>query len=211
MKTQLHETLDAALVNRHLLDHPFYRRWEAGELNDGELAAYAEQYRYFETMLPTFLQCLSEQLPEGPARDAVLDNYRDEVSSPSHLELFEAFASFYGASDASISPAMAALVASYDEVLRRSPASALAGLLAYESQGAAIADSKAEGLIKHFNASSDAVTFWTVHGTLEESHAEWTMDALASLEPNEADVEAAVRLVGEAWWAFLDERELLAV
>ncbi|MHB8378612.1 MAG: TenA family transcriptional regulator [Acidimicrobiales bacterium] len=211
MKTKLHETLDATLVNRQLLDHPFYRRWEAGELNDGELTLYAEQYRYFETMLPTFLVCLSEQLPEGLARDAVLDNYRDEVSSPSHLELFEAFADFYGASNAPISPAMTALVASYDEVLRRSPASALAGLLAYEYQGAAIADSKANGLIKHFNASSDAVAFWMVHGSVEEDHAQWTLDALASLEPDEADVEAAARVVGEAWWSFLDERELLGV
>lgn len=211
MKTQLHETLDAALVTRQLLDHPFYRRWEAGELNDGELTSYAEQYRYFETMLPTFLLSLSEQLPEGPARDSVLDNYRDEVSPPSHLELFEAFANFYDASDAPISPAMTSLVASYDEVLRRSPASALAGLLAYEYQGAAIAYSKANGLIKHFHASSDAVTFWTVHGSVEENHAEWTLDALASLEPDEADVKAAARLVGEAWWSFLDERELLAV
>jgi pyrroloquinoline-quinone synthase len=211
MTTQLHETFDAALASRQLLEHPFYRRWEAGELKDGELTSYAEQYRYFETMLPTFLQRLSELLPEGAARDAVLDNLRDEVSPPSHLELFESFANFYDASDAPISPAMAALVHSYDEVLRQGPEAALAGLLAYESQGAAIADSKAAGLIKYFNASSDAAAFWTIHGTIEENHAQWTMDALASLEPNDADVEAGARLVGEAWWAFLDERELLAI
>ena len=180
-------------------------------MKDGELTNYAEQYRYFETMLPTFLLSLSEQLPKGPAQDSVLDNYRDEVSSPSHLELFEAFANFYGASNAQISPAMKSLVTSYDEVLQRSPVAALAGLLAYEYQGAAIADSKAQGLIKHFNASSDVVTFWTVHGTVEEDHAKWTMEALSSLEPDEAEVEFAARLVGEAWWAFLDERELLAV
>lgn len=210
MKTQLRDTIDNALADRKLLDHPFYRRWEAGELNEGELASYAEQYRYFETMLPTFLLQLSEQLPEGLARDSVLDNYRDEVSSPSHLELFEQFASFYDASSAPISPAMQTLVASYDEVLRRSPEAALAGLLAYEYQGAAIADSKADGLVKHFNASSDAAMFWTIHGTIEEDHATWTIEALLSLEPDETDVECAARLVGEAWWAFLDERELLA-
>ncbi len=210
MKTQLRETLDAALAHRQLLDHPFYRRWEAGDLNEGELTSYAEQYRYFETMLPTFLLSLSEQLPEGLARDSVLDNYRDEVSEPSHLELFEVFANFYGASSAPISPAMKTLVTSYDDVLKQSPVAALAGLLAYEYQGSAIAESKADGLVKYFNASSNAVTFWTVHGTIEEDHAAWTMDALSSLEPDETEVGAAARLVGEAWWAFLDERELLA-
>jgi pyrroloquinoline-quinone synthase len=211
VKTQTQEILDTALVNHRLLDHPFYRRWEAGELNEDELTSYAEQYRFFETMLPTFLLKLSEQLPEGLARESVLDNYRDEVSPPTHLELFEAFANFYGASNAPISPAMKTLVSSYDEVLQRSPQAALAGLLAYESQGAAIADSKAAGLIKHFNASSDAVTFWTIHGTIEEDHAKWTMAALDSLDPEEIEVEAAARLVGDAWWAFLDERELMAV
>jgi pyrroloquinoline quinone (PQQ) biosynthesis protein C len=105
---------------------------------------------------------------------------------------------------------MTALVASYDEVLERSPQAALAGLLAYESQGAAIADSKAEGLVQHFNASSEATEFWTVHGSIEEDHAAWTMDALAFLNPDEGEVEWAARLIGDAWWAFLDERQLLA-
>jgi hypothetical protein len=55
------------------------------------------------------------------------------------------------------------------------------------------------------------VTFWTIHGTIEEDHAKWTMAALDSLDPEEIEVEAAARLVGDAWWAFLDERELMAV
>ena len=40
--------LDQALEGRRLLDHPFYRRWENGELIEGELQHYAEQYRFFE-------------------------------------------------------------------------------------------------------------------------------------------------------------------
>ena len=39
MHTQrIHEVLAEAIVGRHLLAHPFYRRWEAGTLGDGELA-----------------------------------------------------------------------------------------------------------------------------------------------------------------------------
>src|SRR3974390_3214672 len=45
------ETLSAATRGLRLLEHPFYRRWEAGELTDGELAGYAAQYRHFEAML----------------------------------------------------------------------------------------------------------------------------------------------------------------
>ena len=43
--------LAEAIVGRHLLAHPFYRRWEAGTLSEGGLAAYAEQYRHIEREL----------------------------------------------------------------------------------------------------------------------------------------------------------------
>jgi pyrroloquinoline-quinone synthase len=211
MDTSLNETLSTTLGDLQLLTHPFYRRWESGQLSREELTGYAEQYRCFETMLPNFLQALSEQLPEGPARDAVLDNLRDETAPPSHLELFELFAAFYGARDVAPSLAMVNLVDAYREVLKRSPASALAGLWAYESQGAAIAASKAGGLRSHYGAGGPALTFWDAHWIVEGDHAAWTLEALSMLEPDVEEVSSAARLVGEAWWSFLDERELTAV
>src|SRR5579863_2086878 len=110
MTLQLQATLDNALADLQLLRHPFYQRWEAGELRREELTAYAEQYRYFEAMLPVFLESVSEQLPDGPVRDLVLANHADEVSPPSHLELLEQFARFFDATEAAISPAMLHLV-----------------------------------------------------------------------------------------------------
>ena len=44
-----------ALTGRYLLSHPFYRRWEEGGLAEGELGAYAEQYRLIERELPLTL------------------------------------------------------------------------------------------------------------------------------------------------------------
>jgi pyrroloquinoline-quinone synthase len=210
MTLQLEVTLDTALSDLQLLRHPFYQRWEAGELRREELTNYAEQYRYFEAMLPVFLESVSEQLPNGPVRDLVLANLADEVSPPSHIDLLEQFARFFDAAEPEISPAMLHLVSSYSRLLQHGPASSLAGLWAYESQGAAIADSKAEGLIKHYEADSDAAAFWTVHGTIEEDHAKWTLDALETLNPDVDEVRAAALLIADAWWSFLDERESLA-
>jgi pyrroloquinoline quinone (PQQ) biosynthesis protein C len=45
---QLEVSLKAALADRQLRDHPFYRRWEAGTLQPGELGDYVAQYRYLE-------------------------------------------------------------------------------------------------------------------------------------------------------------------
>ena len=210
MTTYLGSALESSIRDRKLLSHPFYRRWEAGGLSIEELRLYAEQYRYFEEMLPQFLQQLADQLPEGFARESVQKNLADEISSPSHLELFERFADFYRASPAPISPAMKRLVDAYYDVLTQSPATALAGLWAYESQGASISDSKAEGLSNHYAASDEALAFWLAHGTIEGDHARWTLEALEELQPDEETVRDATRRIGEAWWEFLDERELIA-
>jgi len=211
MNISLYNQLESVLDDRQLLSHPFYRRWEAGDLSRVELRHYAEQYRYFEEMLPVFLEEVSQRLPEGSARNSVRANLNDETGTPSHLELFDRFAHFYGATPAPASPAMSGLVGTYVELSVEGSVASLAGLWAYESQGAAIADSKAQGLIDHYDANSDAATFWAVHGTVEDDHAAWTFEALASLDPDEREVAVATRRIGDAWWAFLDERELAAV
>jgi pyrroloquinoline quinone (PQQ) biosynthesis protein C len=208
MSTDLSQRVNDTLRERQLLAHPFYRRWEAGGLTPDELTAYAEQYRFFEALMPSFLRALADQL-DGAPRELVLANLRDEVTPPSHLELFDRFANFYGAQEVTVSPAMVRLVEAYGTVLERGPVCALAGLLAYESQGAAVADSKGAGLTSHYGASEDATAFWREHGTLEGDHASWTLEALASLEPDLDEVAEGAWLVGDAWWTFLDERELL--
>jgi len=38
------ELLDGEISQRHMLDHPFYQRWNAGELTRGELEEYSRQY-----------------------------------------------------------------------------------------------------------------------------------------------------------------------
>ena len=210
MTNFLDTVLVSSISDRQLLIHPFYRRWETGALSSDELRLYAEQYRFFEEMLPRFLERLAAELPDGVARESVLKNLADEVAAPSHLELFERFAEFYQASVTPISPAMQRLVDAYSDVLAQGPTAALAGLWAYESQGAGIADSKAEGLAAHYGASADSLAFWWAHGTIEADHAKWTLEALELLDPDNAVACEAARLIGDAWWEFLDERELVA-
>lgn len=170
---------------------------------------YAEQYRFFEAYLPKFLEELANQLPEGVAKDAVLDNLKDEVSPPSHLELFDKFAKKYLAQDVEISPAMSELLNAYRTVLANGNKVAMAGLLAYECQGAKIAGSKADGLVKHYGADAEAVEFWNAHSGIEEEHAAWSMNGLDSLSPTEAEITQGVSTVGKAWWNFLTERDTL--
>jgi pyrroloquinoline-quinone synthase len=206
-------TLDiaSALQDRRLLLHPFYRRWEAGDVSMDELGAYAAQYRHFEAYLPQFLGRLRDTLPEGRARDLVAANLADELGDPvPHLELFDGFAAAVGSQAEAPSSAMSALLAIYDELLDTTPTAALAGLVAYESQAAEVAASKAGGLRRHHGLDEDGVRFWAHHAAVDADHGRWLTSALEEQPGDPVRTLAAARRTADAWWAFLDEREAAA-
>jgi pyrroloquinoline-quinone synthase len=195
-----------------LLTHPFYQRWEAGQLETGELAEYAVHYRAFEAALPAVLTAVASALrTDGAAEPAVLveGNLADELGRPEpHLALFDRFADAVGPADAAgPGPAAEALVGTYFELVAEGPVAALAGLAAYETQASAIASSKADGLRRWYGTPPEGTEFWDVHARIDAEHGEW---AVAALELLGADVEVvaeAARRGADAWWALLDERQ----
>lgn len=201
--------ISEGIGGKRLLDHPFYRRWEAGTLARGELARYAEQYRNIEAALPDVLSRIASSLPEGPARDAVTANLSDELGNPApHLELFEAFAAAAGAQwDVPPTPATRSLVALQLSSAATDPVRALGVLAAYETQAAAVAASKAAGLRCHYGIDGPGAEFWDVHAELEADHGDWSASALAATADSAAQVTSAVAAGASAWWQFLDERE----
>jgi pyrroloquinoline quinone (PQQ) biosynthesis protein C len=181
-------------------------------LADGELAAYAEQYRSLERELPVTLAAIAAQLPEGEARTLVEANLADELGVPApHVELFESFAQAAGAApDVAPSGATAALLASVRAAASSDPVAALAMVAAYEVQAADIAASKADGLRRHYGMDATGTRFWDVHTTQETEHADWSATALAALDADPAVINAAAKVAADGWWSFLNEREALA-
>jgi pyrroloquinoline quinone (PQQ) biosynthesis protein C len=209
---RIHSVLAEAIVGRHLLTHPFYRRWEAGTLAEGELASYAEQYRHIERELPGTLAAIAAQLPAGEARRLVEANLADERGRPApHVELFESFARATGAApDVPPTPSTAALLALVRTAVAMDPVSALAMVAAYEVQASDIAGSKADGLRTHYGMDAEGTSFWDVHRTQEIEHAGWSMEALEALNADPVVVQAAATVSADSWWLFLSEREELA-
>ncbi len=209
---QIHEALLDALSGRHLLTHDFYQRWEAGALAEGELAAYAEQYRLLEAELPITLSGIVAQLPEGSARQLVEANLADELGQPvAHTELFESFAEAAGAATAVVAtPATAALLAAVRAAVATDPVAALAMVAAYEVQAADIAASKSEGLRRHYGFDGAGTRFWDVHVTQESAHAGWSMEALEAMGADAEAVRVAAKVAADGWWDFLSERDQLA-
>jgi len=204
--------LAEAIVGRHLLTHPFYRRWDAGHLSPGELGAYAEQYRHIERALPETLAVIADALPAGRARELVEANLADELGSPEpHAELFETFAVAAGAApEARATPSTATLLALVRTTATKDPAAALAMVAAYEAQAADIATTKSNGLRRHYGFDREGTRFWDVHSTQEVAHAEWSTVALAELGADPDAVLAAAIVSADSWWLFLTERDELA-
>jgi pyrroloquinoline quinone (PQQ) biosynthesis protein C len=209
----LAEAIASALEGRELLSHPFYQRWQAGELAPGELADYAVNYRAFEAALPVVLTAVVERLrTEGEVEAAatVGQNLKDELGRPEpHLALFDRFADALGSAASSTvpGPAALALVATYADLVADGPVAAVAGLAAYEIQAAAIATTKGQGLRQWYGMDAAGTEFWDVHAGMEADHGDWALDALALLGADPADVTDAARRGADAWWSFLDERQ----
>lgn len=205
------DDLDLVLRDRRLLEHPFYRRWERGEVSTEELASYAAQYRHFEEFLPKYLARLVAVLPDGPTRELVAANLADELGDPvPHVEMFGRFAHAVGATEEPPSSAIAQLLKTYEDLLSESPAAALAGFVAYESQSSGIAQTKAAGLRRDHGLSEYEVSFWTHHAEIDVRHGEWARHAVDAIAGDPNELRDATRRAADAWWAFLDERELAA-
>ena len=201
--------LAAQLTDRRLLDHRFYRRWELGEVSMPELGSYAAQYRHYESYLPRFLARLVAELPDGPARSLIAANLADEEGDPvAHVVLFEGFARAVGAGNDAASPATEHLLATYDDLLAEGPGAALAGFVAYECQASEVAQRKADGLRHWYGLDEEGVAFWAHHAHVDVRHGAWARRALEGAAGDGPC--AAVRRAADAWWNFLDEREVLA-
>jgi pyrroloquinoline quinone (PQQ) biosynthesis protein C len=208
---QLHAELTAALADRRLLDHPFYRRWEAGTLQAGELGAYAAQYRYFETALPGILRALLARLEPGAAADLVQRNLSDEESNPeAHVTVFAGFADAVGSGDDPASAATERLLDTHRQLVASSAGEGLAALVAYEMQAPEIAASKADGLRRHYDVDAAGTRFWDLHATMDDDHARWGIESLVAMDTPSSKLIGAARSAADAWWAFLDDREAAA-
>lgn len=202
--------VEEIVKKRHLLTHPFYTRWQNGEVTIDQLQDYAKQYYHYEKALPGFLRNASETLPEGSARDAVNAVLDDELTHPKpHTDLWMQFAEGLGLDpdevrDAEPSPSTQNLVETYDDLSRRASDEALAALYAYESQVPDVAQAKAEGLRKHYGVDDESsLAFFELHSRLDVHHARALRSAFTEGNASEEATDEAL----DAWWRMLDQFE----
>ena len=178
--------IDAARERWNVLEHPFYVRWERGELTQDELALYAGEYRHAVVALAR------------AARTAGL--HADEEAA--HIGLWDDFASALGTEAAEPLPetrcCASAWAAAGDEL------GAAAILYAIEAGQPAISETKLRGLVEHygFAEGSEAVEYFVLHGERDHEHAAEARAQLAEQEDGRLVGLAEAALAAN--WALLD-------
>jgi pyrroloquinoline-quinone synthase len=214
------EELDRRIAKYDLLCHPFYKAWAAGELTREELREYAGQYYNQVASFPLALSTLHGRLPAGELRDAVLENYRDEVGIDApdprpHDEIWLDFAEGMDGTRAPRPPMleMCDLMALFRHIAREGrPEEALAAFYAYESQVPRVAQTKAAGLRQFYGADDKACKYFDIHQTADVHHAGVWRDQLGKVITNGGDAKKALataEIVAQALWRALSgiERE----
>src|SRR6478672_1406385 len=199
------DQIDKDIAAKHLLKHPFYLAWTRGELRREALADYAQQYYQHVAAFPTYLSAIHAKCDDQSTRKELLNNLIDEeAGSPNHPELWLNFAEGLGVSardaqNAEKWPETKNLIGTFRSVCRDgSTAQGLAALYAYESQIPAVAESKIDGLRRHYGIDSPrALAYFDVHIQADQEHSRVERDLLAYYvnETNAAAVMESVEKV----------------
>jgi len=212
MNTHL-DKIDNDIADKNLLKHPFYLAWTRGELSKDALTDYAKQYYHHVGAFPTYLSAVHAKCDDQATRKQLLDNLIDEeAGSPNHPDLWKQFAKGLGVEDVDLAktekePETKNLIGTFRTVCGEgSTAEGLAALYAYESQIPAVAESKIDGLRRHYGIDSPrALAYFEVHIQADQEHSKVERDLLERYvdETNAAAVMQSVEKVLAALWEML--------
>lgn len=173
------DNIDAHIAAKQMLNHPFYQAWAKGELSREALQDYAKQYYHHVAAFPTYLSAVHAYTDDQEMRKYILANLVDEeAGSPNHPELWIRFAEGLGVSaeevrDAELWYETRSLVKTFRSICRNgAPLDGLAALYAYESQIPAVAESKINGLKKHYGLDNPrGLAYFEVHIEADKEHS----------------------------------------
>lgn len=221
--------IDEARRECNVLEHPFYKRWSAGELSAAELDFYAGEYRHAVVALAQASASAAAKAEES--RRAGLARHAAEERS--HVALWDEFAAAAAEAGSAVDGddhGDDAHDRSRREPLAETKRCArawtagedtlehLAVLYAIESSQPEVAKTKLDGLVDLYGYSPEgpAVKYFELHATLDVEHArqareliEGLMSAEAASGPGQRGTGRADRLVARAKAALQANWELL--
>ncbi len=185
------ERIDEARTRWNVLDHPFYARWERGELSREDLAYYAGEYRHAVVALADAA--------------AVGGDSEHAAEEAAHIDLWDDFAA---ALEAPLDREPSTETRKCAEAWRPDDSlAARAVLYAVESGQPDISRTKLAGLVDHygFTAGSKSTGYFELHSDRDHEHAAAAAEVLRKTAPEDADrLVAAAEGALKGNWRLLD-------
>ena len=215
------EAIDSKVSARAMLSHPFYQAWTEGRLSLHDLRAYARQYFHHVEAFPRAVSAVHSNCPDVDGRRMLAENLAEEEGVESgkqdHASLWMMFACGLGEDESDVrsqqlNAETQGLIDTFRRLSRRSYASGLGALYAYESQFPGVATAKIEGLVERYGiADEETLRFFRVHATADVEHSAVCRGLLNRLpEAEKAEAIAAGEELAEALWNFLSGVETTA-
>jgi len=215
------EAIDSKVSARAMLSHPFYQAWTEGRLSLHDLRAYARQYFHHVEAFPRAVSAVHSNCPDVDGRRMLAENLAEEEGVESgkqdHASLWMMFACGLGEDESDVrsqqlNAETQGLIDTFRRLSRRSYASGLGALYAYESQFPGVATAKIEGLVERYGiADEETLRFFRVHATADVEHSAVCRGLLNRLpEAEKAEAIAAGEELAGALWNFLSGVETTA-
>jgi pyrroloquinoline-quinone synthase len=218
--TQVSSQIDSKVAERAMLSHPFYQAWTEGRLPLDTLRAYARQYFHHVEAFPRAVSAVHSACPDRDGRRMLAENLAEEegieAGKQDHATLWLMFACGLGEDEGAVraqqlNAETRGLIETFRKLSRRSYASGLGALYAYESQFPSVASAKIEGLIERYDVrDEETLRFFRVHEGADVEHSRVCRELLDRLPQGEREeaIAAGEELAG-ALWNFLSgvERE----
>ena len=178
MKNNFIDKIDDLINRHHLLNHSFYKAWNAGELPKETIREYAAQYFQHVSMFPRYLSSIHSNCDQINIRQLLLENLNEEEKGKeNHPELWMRFAEGMGNTRKNInetSPMKETeeLVETFTKLSKSEKYHiGLAALYCYESMQPEISETKKDGLQKFYGIKDeDTLKFFTVHMHADKWH-----------------------------------------
>jgi pyrroloquinoline-quinone synthase len=212
--TEILTTIETHIQERHLLKHPFYQAWSAGNLTLSSLQEYSKQYYRQVEALPTYVSAVHANCPVFPVRQQLLENLiEEERGAENHPELWLRFAEALGVNrdevvSATPLPETQNLINTFRTITRdRSYLAGLVALLAYEAQVPEVAETKIDGLRRFYGINHErGLSFFQIHLQADRFHSDTARQILREhLTSAEADtLVPTCEQALDALWGMLD-------
>ena len=178
MKKNFIDKIDNLIEKHHLLNHSFYKAWNAGELPKETIREYAAQYFQHVSLFPRYLSAIHSNCDDIKTRQLLLENLNEEEQGKeNHPELWMRFAEGMGNTRKNVNETVP--IEETEElvkIFRKLSKSekyhiGLAALYCYESMQPEISETKKDGLQKFYNINDeDTLKFFTVHMHADKWH-----------------------------------------